>query len=183
MIETKDFYLREFNQVEDFNLSFNLWSDSDIVTMMECEPFTKEKITEKLARYKAWMDRFGFTNFAVFDKVSGDFVGSCGMSLFHDPHGDRNPLEIVNGSKYENRDIELGYVLHKKYWGKGVATQLAKACVDFVFENNHDIKRIVAVTTLTNIASQKVLNKLGFEFVKKVFTQEYGWERFYVLKR
>jgi len=74
---------------------------------MECPPCTKEDIKEKLARYKLWMDKFGFTNFAVFTKDSDDFVGSCGMSLFHDPDNDRNPLQVINSDKYLNRDVEI----------------------------------------------------------------------------
>lgn len=183
IIETEDCYLREFHETDDFELSFDLWSDLKILNSMECEPCSEEKITEKLARYKSWMNSFGFTNFAAFTKDSHDFVGSCGMSLFHDPEGDRNPLEVVNGEKYENRDVELGYVLHEKYWGRGGETQLARSCVDFVFENNLDIKRVFAVTTLSNIASQKVLNKIGFEFVEDVEGKEYGREKFYILKR
>lgn len=183
IIKTEDFYLRPFHEIEDFDLSYRLWECKNITESMECEPCTKEEIKTKLERYKLWMDKFGFTNFAVFTRNTDDFVGSCGISLFHDPDNDRNPLEQMNGEKYLNRDVELGYVLHKKYWGKGYATQLAKSCVDFVFDNNPDIHRIVAVTTPSNIASQKVLSKVGFKFESNVESKEYGKEKFFIVKR
>ena len=129
------------------------------------------------------MNRLGMTNFAVFFKGTDDFVGSCGISLFHDPDHERNPLSPINSEKYLNRDIEIGYVLHKKYWGKGYATELAKACVNFAFNNNPDIKRIVAVTAPNNIASQRVLSKIGFKFVQEINSKEYGKEKFFVIKK
>ena len=183
VIKTDNFYLKPFHEIDDFDLSYDLWNDTDVLKSMECNPCTKKDIEEKLERYKLWMDKFGFTNFAVFNKESDEFVGSCGMSLFHNPDNDRNPLEPINGEKYLNRDIELGYVLHKKYWGKGYASELAKACVNFVFDNNSDIERIVAVTVPNNIASQKVLTKTGFKFVSNVDSKEYGKESFFVIKR
>lgn len=129
------------------------------------------------------MNKFGFTNFAVFTKGSHDFVGSCGMSLFCDPDNDRNLLPPINSSQYLNRDVELGYVLHKMYWGKGYATELAKACVDFIFNNYPDIQRIVAFTVKNNIKSQKVLSKVGFYFIEEMKNSKYGNEKFYVTYR
>ena len=105
------------------------------------------------------------------------------MSLFHNPHGERNPLTPINSEKYQNKDIEIGYVLYKKYWNKGYATELVKACIDFIFDNYLDIKRIVAVTVPNNIASQKVLSKVGFEFYSEVNSKEYGKEIFYFINK
>lgn len=183
IIETQNFYIRAFDPVKDFDLSYGLWNDPDILEMMECSPCTREKIKEKLTRYKLWMDRFNLTSFAVFAKNSDDFVGSCGMSLFHDPDGDRLPIEPINSEKYSFSEVELGYVLHKKYWGKGHATELAKACIEFVFNSHLEVKRIVAVTLPNNLVSQKILSKLGFKFVADINSKEYGKEKFFVLNR
>lgn len=183
IIRTDNFYLRPFHKKDDFDLSYNLWNDEDVLKSMECKPCTKADIQKKLTRYELWMNKLGFTNFAVFAKDSNDFVGSCGMSLFHDPDNDRNPLHGSNLNKYLNRDIELGYVLHKKYWGKGYATELAKACVNFVFSTDSSIKRIVAVTVPSNTASQNVLLKTGFKFGKEIVSKEYGKENFYIINR
>jgi RimJ/RimL family protein N-acetyltransferase len=182
-IETNHFYLRPFDHKKDFSLSYEMWNDNEILEMMECPPCAKEEIKTKLERYQSWMDRFSFTNFAVFTKDTNDFVGSAGMSLFHDPDGDRLPITPINSEKYSHSDIELGYVLHKKYWGKGYATELAQACVEFVFHNHPDIKRIVAVTVLNNIASQHILSKIGFKFITNIISKEYGKEKFFVLNR
>ncbi len=38
------------------------------------------------------------------------------MSLFHNAHGERNPLRPIKSEKYRNKDIEIRYIFHKKYW-------------------------------------------------------------------
>ena len=58
---------------------------------------------------------------AVFEKETGEFIGQAG--LFHKGFYDEQP------------DIELAYRLHKKYWGHGYATELAKALIRWAFEN------------------------------------------------
>ena len=77
VIKTKNFYLRPFHKEDDFNLSYNLWNDKDVFELMKRKPCNKKDIEEKLSRYKLWVDKLGFTNFAVFTKETEDFVGSC----------------------------------------------------------------------------------------------------------
>ena len=60
----------------------------------------------------------------------------------------------------------MGYRLHKKFWGKGYATELAKALIDWEFKHL-SIDKIVAVIHPENKASQHVLEKAGMIFVGK----------------
>jgi GrpB-like predicted nucleotidyltransferase (UPF0157 family) len=59
-------------------------------------------------------------------------------------------------------EIELAYRLHKQYWGKGYATELASALIKWGFQQL-DISKIVAGAEPENIVSQKVLMKAGFD--------------------
>ncbi len=59
--------------------------------------------------------------------------------------------------------IEIGYRLHKKFWGKGYATEMAKVLVEYA-EKKLKIKNLCGITHPENIASQKVLEKAGFSF-------------------
>jgi len=61
-------------------------------------------------------------------------------------------------------ELQLGYSLLPQYWGKGYATELAMAGLDF-FKRNFLVPVIYAVTEVPNVASQKVLLKAGFEMV------------------
>jgi ribosomal-protein-alanine N-acetyltransferase len=55
----------------------------------------------------------------------------------------------------------LGYALLKEYWGKGYASESARAGRQYAFEVMK-LPQIVAITEMDNIASQKVLLKCGF---------------------
>ena len=60
------------------------------------------------------------------------------------------------------KSCELGYWLSEQFWGKGLMTLVVKQFCDFVFEN-YDIHRIDAEVSADNVASRRVLEKIGFE--------------------
>ncbi|KTD10845.1 multifunctional nucleotidyltransferase/glutamate rich protein GrpB/ribosomal protein alanine acetyltransferase [Legionella gratiana] len=60
-------------------------------------------------------------------------------------------------------EIEIHYHLHKKFWGKGYATELTKALVHWGFQHLL-INKLVAATYPNQTASQKVLQKSGFDY-------------------
>lgn len=92
----------------------------------------------------AYQTENGFCRWAVVEKLSGEIIGSCGFAR---PHG--------------TTEIELGYLLARKHWGRGFATEAANECLQFGF-NKLDFREIIALTDLENTASQKVLEKIGF---------------------
>ena len=55
-------------------------------------------------------------------------------------------------------EIEVGYGFMPEYWGRGLATEVAKACVKIGFERL-GVKTLVAITTPENLASQHVMRK------------------------
>lgn len=57
---------------------------------------------------------------------------------------------------------EVGYRLHKKFWGNGYATEIANALVEYGFSKG--LTRIVGITHPENFASQRVLEKCGLKF-------------------
>lgn len=63
-------------------------------------------------------------------------------------------------AKPENEKVEFGYRLARAAWGKGYATEIAKALVQYAFE---DLKltEIYGTTDPDNVVSQKVLLKAG----------------------
>jgi RimJ/RimL family protein N-acetyltransferase len=67
-------------------------------------------------------------------------------------------------------DIEVGYRLLPEAWGRGFATEGARALVDYGFDDL-DLDRIIGVTHPGNKASQRVLMKAGLEDI--------GWGRYY----
>jgi [ribosomal protein S5]-alanine N-acetyltransferase len=84
--------------------------------------------------------------FAIHLKNDNSFVGWCG-------------LKYIN----EKDEIDLGYRFMQNEWGKGFATEAATACVQFGFKKRN-IQTIIGRTHVDNIASQKVLHKIGLSF-------------------
>jgi len=60
-------------------------------------------------------------------------------------------------------EVEVGYAFYPEYWGRGLATEIAAACLALGREKLH-LKTIVAVTSLSNAASQHVLRKVGLAY-------------------
>jgi ribosomal-protein-alanine N-acetyltransferase len=60
----------------------------------------------------------------------------------------------------ENREGELGYVLHPVYWGKGYVAEAAQRMLEFGFEELK-LHRISAFASPENAASLRVLMRLG----------------------
>jgi len=64
----------------------------------------------------------------------------------------------------DTEEIEIGYRLLREAWGNGYATEGAKCLLQFGLEEL-ELKEIVGVTLPANIPSQRVLEKIGLEYV------------------
>jgi len=82
----------------------------------------------------------------MFDPTTTEFIGSCLLRPFND----------------DPTILELGYSMEQKYWGQGIGAEMAIAMVEHAFADT-TITAIVAVTTLENIGSQRVLEKAGLK--------------------
>ena len=81
----------------------------------------------------------------------------------------------------------MGYWLAEKYWGQGIITKAISEMVKFAF-NTYDIDRVFARPFGTNIPSQRVLEKAGFQlearFEKTLFKNgEYLDELIYAIRQ
>jgi ribosomal-protein-alanine N-acetyltransferase len=56
---------------------------------------------------------------------------------------------------------DIGWSLHRRLWGQGLATEAARAVVDSAFRTHVTLKRIAALADLRNVASFRVMEKLG----------------------
>lgn len=81
----------------------------------------------------------------------GTFIGYCGFL----------PAQL------EGAGPEVAYALGQAYWGKGLVTEAAAACLDWVFSRT-DVHQVHAVTDRDNHASQKVMAHIGMRHVDDV---------------
>ena len=67
-------------------------------------------------------------------------------------------------------EVEVGYAFYQAFWGRGLATEVATACLELGRRELH-LATIVAVTSPANLASQRVLQKVGLDY-ERDFTHE-----------
>lgn len=131
---------------------FRMESDPEVLKYYRRETSkTVEESKRNLASYTDYtLKHPGYGAFTVLHKTTGEMIG-LGVII----HLDKNPL---------NKEIEIGYRLPVENWGKGYATEIAKAITAHVF-NHYSVTEIFATTHPENLGSQRVLMKAGFIYV------------------
>lgn len=114
-----------------------------------------ERIREVIAFVRQQYIDNGIGRWAMIEKSSGEFVGWTGLKLITEP--------INNHVNH----YDLGYRLRRKFWGKGYATESAKASLDYGFTVlNPEDDTIYAMTHIDNRASGNVLTKCGLKLIE-----------------
>jgi len=76
---------------------------------------------------------------------------------------ERTVIGLVGISWEDENAPELGYCLGVDHWGKGYATEAARAVIDYAFEE-YAIERLISGARVLNPASRHVLEKCGFQW-------------------
>ena len=100
---------------------------------------------------KHWADH-GFGMWMLRDAVSSAFIGRA----------------ILRHLDVEGVDeVEVGYGFMPDYWGRGLATEIANACLRIGFDRL-GLPSMVAITTPPNLASQRVMMKAGLVYERDI---------------
>lgn len=143
MITTGRLLLRRWKP-EDFEPFCAMNADPDVMRHFP-STLTRAQTANGLARAEAHFDRHGWGLFAA--EHEGIFIGYIG--LFHVPFEARfTPA------------VEIGWRLARQYWNRGLASEGARACLAFGW-STLELKEIVAFTTPSNLASRRVMEKIG----------------------
>ena len=97
-------------------------------------------------------ERYGFGTWLFHDKATGTFIGRGGL---------RHTL--AGGTD----EVELGYAISSGCWNQGYASEIARAAVRVGFEEL-GLDEIVCFTLTTNRASQRVMEKAGFQYERNI---------------
>jgi ribosomal-protein-alanine N-acetyltransferase len=145
ILETERLILREWSPGDAAEM-FEICRDAEVMRYIGTgKPYKTLAEAEKFLRWAvAYQRENGFCRWAVVEKASGKIVGSCGFAY---PHA--------------TPEVELGYLFDRAVWGKGFATEAARAALDHGF-GKLGFREIIAITDLENTASQRVLEKIGF---------------------
>jgi [ribosomal protein S5]-alanine N-acetyltransferase len=152
-LQTTRLLLRELLPSDDAGI-FELDSNPEVHTYVGKNPITTiEQAREVIAFICQQYIENGISRWAVVDKNTNAFIGWAGLKLYK--------TEANGHSNF----YELGYRFIQKYWGKGYATEAAKAIIDYGF-TEMNLTEIYAMTDIDNKASRHVLEKCGMRYIE-----------------
>lgn len=142
----------------DLELAVQLWGEEN-VTRFICSSgtFTQRDIRKRLEVEISNGERFSIQYWPIFELTSGELIGCYGLRPF----------------KSETGMYEMGFHLRSKYWGKGYAFEAGKEVINYSFSVLKAIK-LYAGHHPENINSEKLLKKLGFQYIGKNFYEPTG---------
>lgn len=144
VFETARLRVRRYTEA-DTELFFRLSGNPDVMQYIRPVSTREESDAFLLENIQYYQDNPTRGRWAVEDIIHGGFVGSFAI--------------IPIPSRPD--EIQLGYSLTPEHWGKGYATELTIAGLDYFF--SHEMLPVIyGITEIPNIASQKVLLKAGF---------------------
>ena len=152
-LETERLIVRQY-MINDIDELFRIMSDIRVHTYTKDKnnPWDKQR-TEKYIKFMMEKDFKTLDCFhgAVIEKESNQLIGLCGL----------NP--------YKANEPEIEFKIGVPYWGKGYATELGKQIIKDSFATT-DIKGMYGMAQPENIASRKVLEKIGMKYLgNKIF--------------
>lgn len=156
IIQTKRLYLRQLTQYDYMDLC-EILQDKEVMYAYE-HAFSNDEVQKWLDKQLERYYKFGFGLWAIIDKETEDFIGQAGLSI--------QDCE-------EEKLLEIGYLLKKKYWHKGYAIEAAMACKEYAF-NILNYTEVYSIIRDNNINSQNVAKKNGMKIIKQFIKHYYN---------
>jgi [ribosomal protein S5]-alanine N-acetyltransferase len=150
-LETPRTFMREILG-NDADFLLRMMGDSEVMRFYP-RPADARDVREFIDRMRASYKADGCGLWLVVDRESGDPLGRVGLVRQH-----------VNGAD----EFEIGYMIHRPFWRRGLATEAALAVREYAFAERK-LLRVVSLIRPENLPSQGVARKLGMEVVD-------GWE-------
>lgn len=146
LFETERTQIRKFT-LDDVPALLAMNSDPEVIRY--AQPVALKSLAETEAVLKnvifADYEQYGYGRFAVVEKASNDVIGFTGI---------KHIAEL-------NED-EIGYRLLPQYWGKGLATEVNRAAIQYA-KDHQGKTAVIALIIPENKASIRVAEKLGME--------------------
>jgi RimJ/RimL family protein N-acetyltransferase len=124
-------------------------------------PASRDRVRIGLERIRRHWEQHGFGPWAAVDKETGRLIGHIG-------------LEYLDDWPFEHK-VEVGWVLHPYYWGRGLATEGGRASVRFGVEEA-GLDRMISTTFPDHAASRRVMEKCGLTYRGTLFWEPRGYE-------
>ncbi|MCI0380896.1 MAG: GNAT family N-acetyltransferase [Gemmataceae bacterium] len=140
-LETERLHLRAFRET-DLDDYARICANPEVVRHVGA-PFSRPEVWLHIAMMLGHWQLRGYGMWAVEDRASGALIGRIG---FYEPEGWPG--------------LELGWMLARDQWGRGLATEGARAALAFVFATLHK-PHVISLIRPENVASIRVAEKLG----------------------
>ena len=145
ILETPRLILRHL-VLDDLDALFALYSDPEIRKYFPDGVKSHEDTREELEWYlNGHPEHPKIGLWATVHKETGKFIGRCGLL----------PWEIAS-----RLEIEVAYLLDKKFWHQGLATEAATGILAYAFDTLN-LSRIICLMHPDNMASQRVAQRVG----------------------
>jgi RimJ/RimL family protein N-acetyltransferase len=166
-LRTERLLLRQWRD-EDVDSLLEIYEQPEFLATMPAK--TREETREQIDRFRRNWQIDGYSQWATCELESGRLIGRVGLLCHHDwPLVDR-PVP------------EVGWVLHREFWGRGLATEGGRAGVEAWRDHLPDEPRLYSFTSPTNLRSRAVMERLGLTHRGEVIWR--GWDTvWYALDR
>jgi len=152
ILETERLILRHL-VMEDLDELFILYSDSEIRKYFPEGVLSYEDTKEELEWHMNGHPRHPELGlWATIHKETGKFIGRCGLLPW-----------TLEGQD----EVEIAYLLDKAFWKQGLATEAAQGILQYGFEQLN-LSRLICMVDPENVASQKVAQRIGMSFEKRM---------------
>ncbi len=150
-LETDRLLLREFT-AQDWPDVLAYQSDPLYLRYYPWTFRTADQVQAFVNMFLVWQQERPRTRFqlAIVLKAENKLIGNCG----------------IRGNNGALIQADMGYELDSLYWGRGYATEAARAMVAFGFDTLH-LERVWAECVAENVASVRVLEKVGLRLEKR----------------
>lgn len=133
--------------IDDAAYAHPVVSDQEVMRFAVDEPDVDLSATqERIHRYIAIQAAHGFSKWAVWDRESGAYLGDAGLTVLPD-----------------TGEVELGFRFGRNHWGRGLATEVARAWLDHA-RHRLGLARIIAFADPRNSAWVRIMEKVGMTF-------------------
>lgn len=158
-IETERLILREMLPTDDEAL-FEMDSNPEVHRYLGENPVTDiEQVRTYIDAIRKQYADYGIGRWTAVEKASGNIIGWAGLKFITETENNRT------------RFHDVGYRLNQKYWGKGYATESAKAALRYGFETLQ-LTEIIGSANVNNTQSRKALEKCGLTFVEQFYWKD-----------
>lgn len=152
ILQTQRLILRH-QVLEDLDDLWALYCNPNITKYIPDAPRSRDEAREELEWHMHGHPRNpNLGLWATLHKATGKFIGRCGLLPW-----------TIEGQ----HEVEVAYTIAEAYWGQGLGTEAAQAIQRYGFEKLH-LPRLICLIDPDHLASQRVAEKMGMTFEKKV---------------